>query len=210
MAKHSPQDIRNIALIGHADSGKTTLVDTILKVTGTVNRLGSVNDGTSASDFDDEERDRKNSIYAAVLHAAWKNKQIHIIDTPGYPDFIGEVITALAAADIAVLCVSAVNGVAVNTRRTWTLAENYKLPRAILITKIDSDSAKYDEVLEQVQEVFGRTCRPVMIPVGSGPSVSGVTNLLAGEGEGRMGALFKVLAVSGKPVRITPFDPQAA
>jgi elongation factor G len=185
MAKDASDAIRNIALIGHADSGKTTLADTLLKVGGTVPKAGRVDDGTSLSDFDEQERDRKHSIYAAVLHTDWKGRRIYVLDTPGYPDFNGEVVTELSAADTAVLCVSAAAGVGVNTRRTWEIAGEYGLPRAILITKIDSDSAKYAEVLAQVQETFGRNCVPVLAPEKPGPSVAGVTSLLAPDAEGR-------------------------
>ena len=185
MAKYSSQDIRNLALIGHADSGKTTLADAMLKVGGTVNRAGSVTDKSSLSDFDEEEQERQHSVYAAVLRTEWQGKQIRIIDTPGYPDFLGEVATGAAAADIAVLCVSASSGIGVNTRRTWDLAGNYGMPRAILITKIDSDSGDYDKVLADVKTAFGGNCVPVLSPVDPGLNVSGVTSLLAPGAEGR-------------------------
>jgi elongation factor G len=176
MAKYGTQDIRNIALIGHADSGKTSLADAILKVTGVVGRAGSVNDKTSICDFDPEEHERQHSVYSAVARGPWKGRQINVIDTPGYPDFVGEVITGTAAADAAVVCVSAVTGVQVNTRKAWQIAGDYGLPRAICITKIDSDSAAYAKVLEQVRETFGMNCAPILGPDGSG----GVTNLLTG------------------------------
>ncbi len=184
MAKYSCENIRNVALIGHANSGKTTFADTVLKIAGTVTRTGSVADGTSLSDFDEEERERKNSIYSTILRTAWKNKRIHVVDTPGYPDFIGEVITGLSAADAALLCVSAASGVGVNTRRTWQIACDYKMPRAILITKIDAEGVEYDKVLAAVRDAFGKSCVPVMSPIEPGPGVKGVANLLTGEGEG--------------------------
>jgi elongation factor G len=180
---HSTEEIRNVALVGHADAGKTTLADTILKVTGAVPRAGSVNDKTSAMDFDEEEHERQHSIYAAVAHGTWKGKQIHLLDTPGYPDFFGEAVTAMTAADIALVCVSAATGVGVNTRRTWEVACNYQMPRAICITKIDSDSADYDKVLAQVQDTFGKHCVPVMVPENPGSGCSGVKQLLGGEAE---------------------------
>jgi elongation factor G len=177
MAKYGTQDIRNIALIGHADSGKTSLADAILAATGVVNRPGSVNDKTSVCDFDPEEHARQHSVYSAVVRGPWKGKQINVIDTPGYPDFVGEVVTGLAAADAAVICVSAVNGIQVNTRRAWQIAGDYGLPRAICITKIDADNADYEKALAQVREAFGMSCAAVVGPDGSG----GVTNLLAGD-----------------------------
>ncbi len=185
MAKYSTEDIRNIAFIGDADSGKTTLADRILKLAGVMGHAGSVTQKTSVSDFDEQEQQRQHSIYTAVLRAPWKNKQIHIIDTPGYPDFIGEVVTGLGAADTAVLCISAAGGVGVNTRRTWQLACDYGMPRAILVTKIDSEHAEYEKTLAQVVATFGKNCVPVIIPAEPGANVTAVTNLLTGEGEGR-------------------------
>ncbi len=208
MAAYSSQDIRNIALIGHADSGKTTLADAILLVAGAANRAGSVDDGSSVLDFDDEERERKHSVYTAVVRAPWKGKQIYVVDTPGYPDFIGEVTTGLAAADTAVLCVSAAAGVGVNTRRTWQLACDYGMPRAILITKIDSESADYDKTLAQVQEAFGKNCVPLMSPMNPGPNVGGVTDLLSGEGEGHE-ALIEAIAETDDTLMEKYLDDQA-
>lgn len=208
MAKYSSEDIRNITLIGHADSGKTTFADMVLKVTGVTNRAGSVSDKSSELDFDDEEHERQHSVYAAVARAPWKGKQIHVIDTPGYPDFIGEVVTGLAAADAAVLCVSAAAGVGVNTRKTWDIATRYGMPRAVLITKIDSDSAAYDKVLAQVQETFGKNCIPVLTPVNPGSGVSGVTDLLAGEGEGR-DTLIEAIAETDDTLMEKYLDDQA-
>jgi len=193
MAEYAPGDIRNIALIGHADSGKTTLADAMLKLGGATKRAGSVSDGTSHSDFDEEEQKRQHSIRTSVLHTPWQGKQVHLIDTPGYPDFIAEVVAGLAAADAALLCVSAASGVGVNARRTWEIATRYGMPRVIVITKIDSDSAEYDKVLAQVRETFGRECVPLMSPVNPGPSCEGVTNLLTGEGEERE-ALIEAIA----------------
>ena len=184
MGKYSSHDIRNIALMGHADSGKTTFADVFLKTAGAVTRVGSVQDGTSVSDFDDEEHQRKNSIYSSVVRAPWKGQQIRIIDTPGYPDFIGEVITTLPAADVAVLCVSAVSGIGINTRRTWQVASDYNLPKAVLITKLDLDNQKYDEVLAQVQEIFGKNCITVIKPVDPGAGFKGVVNVLTTETDG--------------------------
>jgi len=208
MAKYSSQDIRNIALIGHADSGKTTLADAVLHVAGAVNRAGSVDDGSSVLDFDDEERERKHSVYTAIVRAPWKGKQVHLVDTPGYPDFIGEVVTGLAAADAAVLCVSAVAGVGVNTRRTWQIACDYGMPRAILITKIDSEGADYDKALAQVREAFGKNCVPLMSPVDPGPNVSGVTDLLTSEAEGRE-ALIEAIAETDDALMEKYLDDQA-
>lgn len=195
MAKHASEDIRTIALVGHADSGKTTLADMMLKVGGTANRAGSVTDKTSLSDFDEEEQERQHSIYATVLRTESGGKQIQIIDTPGYPDFLGEVAMGTAPADIAVLCVSAASGIGVNTRRAWDIAEKYGMPKAIIITKIDSDSGDYAKVLASVQETFGSNCVPVLSPVDPGPNVSGVTNLLAPGAEGRE-ALIEAVAES--------------
>ncbi len=195
MADYSTPDIRNVALIGHADAGKTTLADTALDVAGVVNRAGSVDEGTSVFDFDESERDRKHSIFNAVAHAPWKGKRLNLIDTPGYPDFIGAAAAGLSAADVALLCVSSVTGLGVNTRRTWDVACEYEMPRAVVLTKLDGENADYGKVLGQVQEAFGRACIPVLVPDSPGRDVSSVTNLLTGEGEGRQ-ELIETIAES--------------
>src|SRR6266404_9957623 len=116
MAKHKVEDIRNIALVGHGASGKTSLADTLLFKAGTVDRRGSVDDGSSVSDYDDEEKKRRFSIDTSILHLEHKGKIVHLLDAPGYPDFIGAALEALDPVETAVIVISAPSGIEVNTR----------------------------------------------------------------------------------------------
>ena len=172
------QEIRNIALIGHGATGKTTLVDGILFHTKTVNRQGSVDDKTSLSDFDEEERQRHFSIDATILNVTRNGRLLNIIDTPGYPDFSGAAIGALAGVDTAVVVVSAPAGIEINTRKMWDEAGARKLARAIVINKMDLDNISYEDLLGNLKEAFGDQCVPVNIPIGVGGAFSGVVDVL--------------------------------
>src|SRR5919108_5296485 len=129
MASYKVDDIRNVALVGHGAAGKTSLADALLFKAGAVDRCGSVEDGTSVSDYDDEEKKRHFSIDTSVLHLEHKGKQIHLLDTPGYPDFVGAALAALNAVENAVIVVSAPNGIQVNTRRMFKEAGKRELAR---------------------------------------------------------------------------------
>src|ERR1700730_6003233 len=140
MAKHSVDDIRNIALVGHRAAGKTSLADALLFKAGAVDRRGSVDDGTSVSDYDEEEHKRRISIDSSVLHLEHKGKQVHLLDTPGYPDFVGNALAALTAVETAVVVVSAPKGVEVNTRRMFNEAGRRGLASILVINKMDADN----------------------------------------------------------------------
>jgi elongation factor G len=172
-------DIRNIALAGHGASGKTSLADALLYAAGATDRRGSVDDGTSISDVDDEEKRRHFTIDSHLLHLDWGDKQVHLIDTPGYPDFIGHALSALAAVENVVLAVSATAGIEVNTRRIFQEASRLKLGRIIALTKMDAENVDFPGVLGQLRETFGAACVPFFVPVGQGPSLSGVIDALS-------------------------------
>ena len=178
MADHKTEDLRNFAIVGHGGTGKTTLLESLLFKTGATKRLGKPREGTSIADFDDEEKQRKVTIYAAILHARHQGKELQIIDTPGYDDYIGEVVSAYAAVETALVAVAADAGIQVNTRRVWNRAADAGLARAVVITKMDADMAKHAEVLQALRESFGTACLPVTIPIGSGPSFTGVVPVL--------------------------------
>jgi elongation factor G len=179
MGKYSTSDIRNIVFVGHGDSGKTTLADAILFKTGTVARQGRVEDGTSAFDFDAEEKERKISIDIAAGHASWKNGEVNMLDAPGYPDFVAEAVAGLWAAETAVVCINAAAGIMVNTRKIWQQCEKMSVPRVILINKMDLENIDVPELLGAIDETFGHHCIPVNLPVGSGAQFKGVTSLLS-------------------------------
>lgn len=157
-------DIRNVVLLGHGASGKTSLAETILHKTGATTRLGSVDDGSSVCDYDDEEKSRHNSIHSALIHATYGGKLINIIDAPGYPDFIGPALLSLAAVETAVVVVSAPSGIELNTRKLFEAAAKQGLARIIVINKIDAENAELGELVANLQQTFGSQCRCVNLP----------------------------------------------
>ncbi len=171
-------DIRNIALAGHGASGKTTLADALLFAAGATDRRGSVDDGTSISDVEDEEKRRHFTIDCHLLHCEWKDKQVHLIDSPGYPDFIGNALSALAAVENLVLTISAPSGIEVNTRRVFQEAVRLKLGGLIALTKMDADNVDFVGLLDNLRESFGTRCVPFFVPIGEGPTFSGVVDVL--------------------------------
>lgn len=171
-------DIRNIALAGHGASGKTSLADALLYTAGATDRRGSVDDGTSLSDVEDEERRRHITIDSHLLHLEWGSRQIHLIDTPGYPDFIGNALSGLAAVENVITTIAAPAGIEVNTRRIFQEAARLRLGRIIALTKMDGDNVDFLDLLEQIRENFGPGCVPFYVPIGQGPNFSGVIDAL--------------------------------
>ncbi|MHC4619048.1 MAG: elongation factor G [Planctomycetota bacterium] len=167
----STNDIRNVVLLGHGSSGKTSLAEAILHKTGATNRLGSVDEKTSICDYYDEEKEHQHSIQSAVVHTEYAGKLINIIDTPGYPDFTGPAITAIPAAETAAIVISAPAGIETNTRKLFDLAGKANLPRMIVINKIDAENIDLPRLLKGVQESFGRRCRCANLPAGDKASV---------------------------------------
>ena len=166
-------DIRNVALAGHGASGKTSLADALLFASGATTRKGSVDDGTSTLDIDEEEKRRHFTIDCHLGHLAWTGKQVHLIDTPGYPDFIGNALGALAAVENVVVAVSGPSGIEVNTRRLFQEAGRLGLGRFIVVTKMDADNVDYRSDLAAIRETFGTFCVPFNVPVGQGSTFSG-------------------------------------
>jgi elongation factor G len=172
------QDIRNVALIGHGDTGKTQLVSALLYAAGMVNRLGKVDDGTSMTDYDEEEIQRKFSISAGLAYAEWGKTKINFIDTPGYNIFIHETEGALLAADAALLLIHAVAGIEVQTEKSWGFSEKYGLPRALVINQMDRDRASFERTLEAVHKEFGRNAVPIQLPIGEEKNFHGLIDLV--------------------------------
>jgi elongation factor G len=172
------QSIRNVALVGHGHTGKTQLVSSLLFTAGMVNRLGKVDDGTSITDYDEEEIQRKFSISAGLAHAEWGKTKINFIDTPGYNIFLHETEGALVAADSALLLVHAVSGVEVQTEKTWGFCERLNLPRALVINQMDRDRASFERTMEALQGAFGRAVIPVQLPIGNEKNFRGVIDLV--------------------------------
>jgi elongation factor G len=178
MAKYASEDIRNITFIGGSDSGKTSLVDALLFKSGAATRLGKVDDETSLSDFDPDEKSKKHSLSLSLLYATHMKKQINILDTPGYPDFIGDAISSLYAAETAVIAINAFNGIVYNTRRMWDEATRLGLAKVITINKLDIENIEWDTLLDNIKDAFGQHCHPVIIPDGTGQNLSTLVNCL--------------------------------
>ena len=178
MKIYEGKDIRNVGVVGHGDSGKTTLTAGALFTAGAVNRLLRVDEGNTVTDFDEEEVQRKITISTAIAFAEWKKSKINLLDTPGYNIFINDARAALAAADAALVVVDGVAGVEVQTEKVWSFATDFGLPRAILINKLDRERGDFNRALESVHAVFGRGAIPIQLPMGAERDFKGVVDLI--------------------------------
>ncbi|HEY3373757.1 MAG TPA: elongation factor G [Candidatus Aquicultor sp.] len=178
MKKYAPANIRNVALVGHGGSGKTTLAEAMLFATGAISRFGKVDEGNTTTDFDPEEVRRKFSINASLAPCEFNNHKVNIIDTPGYTDFVGEVYGALRAVDIAGIVVDAVSGLEVQTERVWGIADEYGLAKFVIINRMDKEHANFNEVLSVLQEVYTDKVTPLQLPIGSEANFKGVVDVL--------------------------------
>jgi len=179
LAKHTPQDVRNLALCGQMGAGKTMLAEAMLHKAGEINRLGSVADGTTVSDYDPEEKKHQYSINTALVHCTHAGKLFNVLDAPGGVDFFGSQVSAIAGADVAVLCVNAAKGVEVITRKAWDLAGELHRPRMVAITRMDSENVSFSEALGSVQKALGKQCLPFVLPQGEGTDFRGVADVFA-------------------------------
>lgn len=170
--------VRNVALVGHNGSGKTTLAEALLHRAGVVNRLGRVEQGTTVCDHDPEEQRRLMSLSLAIAPFDWKGHRVNLIDTPGYADFMGDVVAALRVVDLAVFVVSAVDGVQAQTEAVWKRASELGIPRMIFISKLDLDRADYEGTLEQLRDRFGAGIAPLELPIGEAQDFRGIADLL--------------------------------
>jgi elongation factor G len=171
--------IRNVAVVGHNDTGKTTLVAQLLFNAGAVNRLGKIEDGTTVTDFDADEIERKHSISTAIAVAEWKETKINLLDTPGFGIFAMESKTALRVADAAAVVVSGVTGVEVTTEKVWKFAEEYALPRMIIVNKLDRERSSFSRTLEALQKKFGKNVVPIQLPIGEEKDFIGTIDLIS-------------------------------
>lgn len=178
MAKHDTDQLRNVVLLSHSGAGKTILSDALLLNSKVTTRLGRVEDGTTTSDYEEEEHKRQASVQTSVIPVPWKDSKINLLDTPGYADYRGEVVSGFRAADGAILMVSAPAGVEVGTIQMWQMAQDQNIPRILVINKLDRENADFDQVLETIVESFGRECVPVQLPIGSETDFKEVVNLL--------------------------------
>ena len=179
MAKYKLADIRNIALVGHTGSGKTSLIDAMLYAAKAVDRLGRVDDGTSVSDFDEEEKERQKSVESHVLFCDWRGKHLNIVDTPGSPDFAGATFSVLPAVETALIVIDASVGVQVNTRKVNARAMEQGLARMIVLNKCDLENIEFASVLSSIREVLGANCVFLNVPSALGGAFQSVVSVLA-------------------------------
>ncbi len=178
MKNYKVDKIRNVALLGHGGSGKTTLTESMLYTTKVVKRMGKVEDGNTVSDFDKEEISRQFSIGTSVIPIEWNNSKYNILDAPGYFDFSGEVISALRVAGGAIIMVDATSGVEVGTEKAWKYTEERKMPKIIFINKMDKENVNYDKLIAELRDKFGKKIAPFAIPMGEGSNYKGFVNVV--------------------------------
>ena len=178
MQVDSPDRIRNVALTGHSDTGKTTLASALLYAGGVVNRLNKVEDGNTITDFDSEEIDRGISIGLATCFTPWQQHKVNLLDCPGYGIFFDETRSAMRAADAAMLCINAASGVEVTSEKVWEFAEEIGLPVMLHLTKMDRERAELKSAVEAMRKAFGREVIPVQVPIGVSQDFEGVVDLI--------------------------------
>lgn len=195
MGRFAPSDIRNVAFVGHAGSGKTSLIDALLFAAQAVSRKGSPDDGTSVLDTDDDEKARKHTIDTHIAHLDWHGKRYNLIDCPGYPDFIGQTISAIHNVETAAIVIDAHRGVEVTTRRMFEEAGEAGVGRIIVLTKLDTAGIHFDDLLSSIKEFFGKNVVLTEIPIGVEGSLSGVIELLHASDAKTEGAIGDVEAL---------------
>jgi elongation factor G len=181
MRVHATREIRNVAVLGHGASGKTSLIDALAFVASSSKRHGSVKDGSALTDYTPDEIERKYSINLAIAVAEWMDAKINLIDTPGYLDFTGEALAGVYAADAALIVLSATAGVEVGTEKVWEYCEQRGLPRMLCVSLMDKEHADFEKVFQQIKDRLTPKVIPVEIPVGEGPAFHGIINLFSKE-----------------------------
>src|SRR5579872_1359724 len=171
--------IRNVALVGHSGSGKTQLASALLSAAGMVNRFGKVDEGTTVTDFDEEEIARKHTLSSSLAYAEWNRQKINLIDTPGIGNFLSDARAALQVADAAIVVVDAVGGVMVQTEKVWAAADELSLPRLIVVNRLDRERASLERTLASLREACSRTVVPIQVPIGEERAFKGVVDLVA-------------------------------
>lgn len=200
MKEYTTEFLRNIALVSHGSAGKTMLAEAILHQTGATTRLGKVEDGTTVSDYDEEEIRRKISLYTSVIPIEYRDHKINLLDTPGYTDFIGEVISALSVADGAIILVDSVAGLEVGTELAWSYCDTFKLPRFVVINKMDRENANFAKSLASVEEFSNVRLLKIQLPWGEKQDFKGVIDLIS----------MKAYPAEGKTAQPIPDELKAA
>lgn len=178
MKTYAPGAIRNVGLFSHMGIGKTTLTEAMLFNAGAINRMGRVDEGTTVSDYDPDEHRRTMSVSTSILPIEWKDHKINLVDTPGYADFVGEVVGAMRIVDAAILLTDAVSGLEVGTEQVWDYCRQRDLPRIVVVNRMDRENADFERTLEQLRDAFGKCVVPLQVPIGSRDQYRGVVDLL--------------------------------
>jgi elongation factor G len=178
MKDYQTEQLRNVVLLGHSGSGKTSLAEAMLYASGAINRMGEVEKGTTVADYDEEERRRHISLNLAPIPVEWQGHKINVLDTPGYTDFVGEVKSATRVADAALVVVDAVSGVEVGTELVWKFADEQDIPRMVLINKVNRENVDLDRTMEALYEAFGQNFVLTHLPIGTGEACTGVIDLV--------------------------------
>jgi elongation factor G len=212
-AVYTTDKLRNVVLLGHGSSGKTTLAEAMLFNTGAINRMGKVEEGTTVSDYDEEELRRRISLNLSLIPCEWEKHKINVFDTPGYLDFVGEVISAIRVADAGIVVVDAVSGVEVGTELVWQHADKRGLPRFVFINKMDRDNASFQRTLDTLRENFNGNFVPIQLPIGEQSSFKGVVDLIEMKAylgdESQPGAVPEALADAAEEARMALIEAAA-
>ena len=197
MKKYGTDFLRNVALLGHGGAGKTSLAEAMLFVAKGINRLGRVDDGTTVMDFDPEETRRQISINTSLAPVEWKEHKINVLDTPGYFDFVGDVVAALTVADSALMVVCASSGVEVGTEKGWGYLEEAGLPRTVFVNKMERENANFQKVVDELRDHFGPKLVPIQLPIGEAETFSGIVDLVKMKAYLKDGSSFKEAPIPG-------------
>ena len=177
MKDYSCENIRNVCLLGHGNAGKTTLAESMLFLTGATDRFGSVVDGNTVMDYDAEEIKRKFSIATSLAPVEWNDVKINVIDTPGYFDFVGEMLEGLVVADSAIILVGGKDGLQVGTEKAWAAVTEKKIPKMFLISKLDEENSNFSKVFDQLKDKFGKSVIALQIPIMEAGKLKGIVDV---------------------------------
>lgn len=183
MASVDPTNVRNVGILGHGGTGKTMLIERILHTTGKTSRLGSIAEGTTVGDYLDDEIQRQQTLTMKLMTVDWKGKRIHLIDHPGYADFLGEVAASTPLVDGAIIVVDATTGPQVGTDNAFKYTDKFNVPKAVLINKLDRENTDFDEAVKLIQQTYGNQCVPIVIPIGKSAQLTAAVNILTGHND---------------------------
>ncbi|HCP36197.1 MAG: elongation factor G [SAR324 cluster bacterium] len=179
MKEYDASNIRNFALVGHGSAGKTILAESMLACSGAINRIGSVEQGSTVSDYHEDEQQRQISIHTTSMYAEWQSCKLNILDSPGYADFVGEALSALRVSDSVILTVHGAHGIELGTEQMWEKVQDLEMPAMAVVNVLDAEYVKFDEIVEELTERFGKRFFPLTLPVNPGPGFNQMVDVLA-------------------------------